>query len=281
MPRRSRQPREQRSVSPPVGAGVNGSEMALVSTDRVRPLCWVYDTPGHLRPFGVRLASTMAARAWTMRRVGAFCRRVSAPLVSALLAAVGCGGKIGTVPSEVSATGGAGGTDASTGGTGALSTGTGGTAPDLADQDAGLEDSTDDPCPCPAPERLDRSDSRTVARFESLGCYCSGSSCPSTLGQAAQSLCARLEENSKGKVLRSTGCGLARVTLMGGTYSFEWLFEEVGGTPIGAASYSDVPGGRCNVYGYVYGVREECLSGATCWLCGDPDGLEPSCLRPL
>jgi hypothetical protein len=219
-----------------------------------------------------------SSRVW---RVGVWGWRVLMAYVLGGSALAGCGGKVDTLHRNGPPSGPSGGADGSAdesaaSGAGATATTRGGAASVPSDDDDDQEASTDDACPCPPHQSAPETEGSLV-HFESLACYCSSAACPKTMNEAERDLCDRVETRGTGQVVRGVGCGLARVSLMDGTFSLDWIFEEGPGDLIGAALWGAAPGGLCSVHDYFYGELYPCVDEDRCHLCGEQRLALPRC----
>lgn len=125
---------------------------------------------------------------------------------------------------------------------------------------------------------------------DSLECRCTLESCPSTLEEAEQSMCA-VTSAFLPAVQRLVGCGMAVVIDRNGFSGYAWVFEQPNESSdaataaglVGASKFSDVDSfDPCPTSSWIAGryFFEECDAAdvVTCQLCGDSPGPEyPPC----
>lgn len=125
---------------------------------------------------------------------------------------------------------------------------------------------------------------------DSLECRCSLESCPSTLEEAEQTLCAVISPPAA--VQRLVGCGMVMVVDRNGYSGYGWVFEQPSGTGDAAPPAAGLVGGflfsdafssdPCPTSSWLAGrdFIEECDDAevVTCQLCGDSPGPDyPPC----
>ena len=122
-----------------------------------------------------------------------------------------------------------------------------------------------------------------------LECVCSGIECPSTIEEAAQSLCANANTDymPASAVVRREGCGRTYITSSNGFAVQGWLFapgtsSDAGNassaTLVGSTSFVDVDTEPCATYSWAVGESFDCAEALDCQVCGVTLGAPlPAC----
>jgi hypothetical protein len=122
-----------------------------------------------------------------------------------------------------------------------------------------------------------------------LECVCNGIECPSTIEEAAQSLCEAANTDSApgSAVVRREGCGQIYITSSNGFVVQAWLFalnaaSDAGDAPlaslVGSIAGVDVDTEPCATYGWTAGELFDCAETVACQLCGVALGPQlPAC----
>jgi hypothetical protein len=123
---------------------------------------------------------------------------------------------------------------------------------------------------------------------DTLECRCSLTTCPSTVEDAEQSMCAVISPPAA--VQRLVGCGMVLVRDRNGFSGYEWVFEQpsesgdaapLASRLVGASEFSDATSSdACISSSWGAGRDFECDDAevVTCQLCGESPGPEyPPC----